>query len=117
MVRNQMGGDDRRLFERFAARFPARYKDAREDYGQNVVMRDASAQGVGLISTEQLFINDHVTLEVSLPDHENPLEIRGRVSRIKKITDGSWSVGIQFHNIHLVRTSRLYQLALEAQAR
>jgi len=53
--------EDKRLFDRFVARFPARFKDSRNDYGTSISLRNASAQGVQITTKERLFIDDKIT--------------------------------------------------------
>ena len=50
--------EERRIFERFSARFPVKFKDAREDYGSDVFLRDASAQGIRIMTKERFFLDD-----------------------------------------------------------
>ena len=56
---------DRRLFLRFLARFPAKIKDAQQDFGNNLSLRDASAWGAKLTTKERYYINDSISLEVA----------------------------------------------------
>lgn len=101
---------DNRVFERFSARFPAKIKDARDDFGTKIQLRDASADGARLISKEHLYVHDHVTLEVKLPDGKNPMNLRGEVVWSKPNATAVWDVGIKFHNISFMHLSRLYDL-------
>jgi hypothetical protein len=102
-------GSERRLFERFSARLPAKFKDSRFDFGSNVSLRDASAQGVRLISRERLFIHDSVSIEVKLPESDQVMTLRGEVVWAKRIENSFWDIGIQFYKIDLLSLSRLYQ--------
>lgn len=103
--------EDRRLFERFPSRFPARIKDAREDFGTNIFLREASAEGVRIVAKEALYINDSVTLEVKLPDSSLPTLLKGRVVWVRKRDDNFWDVGLRFHEVNFVRMSRFYKVA------
>jgi hypothetical protein len=105
---------EKRVFERFPARFPAKFKDTRDDYGTNVSLRDASAQGIKLITKERLFLHDSVSLEVKLPDNHDVITLRGRVVWVKRYEDVLWNVGVQFHKIDLVAISRIYKYIAEA---
>jgi len=106
--------DERRTFERFSTRFPAKFKDTRTEYGDQVYLRDASAEGVKLTSREQLFANDHVALEVKVPDaHEYPMNIRGEVIWVKNVEPGMWDVGLKFHTIDFLHMARLYSVAVQ----
>lgn len=109
MVMENQQRQDRRIFERFPARFPVRFKDSRNDYGTSVVLRNASAGGIAIFTKERLCINDSVTLDVELPDCRMPLTLRGQVVWIKCEDSGAWDAGIKFHKVDLVNLSRLYK--------
>jgi Tfp pilus assembly protein PilZ len=102
---------DRRTFDRFSARFPAKFKDARDDYGTNVYLRDASAEGARVTTRERLYLNDTVTLEVEIPDGHAPMNIRGEVIWMKSREPQVWDVGLKFHNVSLMHLSRIYEAA------
>lgn len=108
--------EDRRTFERFTARFPARFKDSRYDYGASVSLRNASAQGVKITTKEHLYINDSVTLEVELPDCKDPLTIKGQVVWIRSEDPNVWDVGLKFHETDLVHIARLYKFTASLPA-
>lgn len=108
----QVETDDRRVFDRFTARFPVKFKDGREDFGQGVFLRDASAQGVRLVSRQKLFLHDDVSLLVSLPDGHNPLNLNGQVMWSKTKSPGVWEVGVKFHKIKLMSIQRLFKFCL-----
>lgn len=111
---SQIGGDrdqmDRRLFERFSARFPVKFKDTRDDFGANVSIRDASAQGLRITSRNRLFIHDSVSLEIKLPDGHPSMIVNGEVVWAKPDSAQNWDVGVRFHKSSLVSMSRLYRL-------
>ena len=102
---------DKRLFERFRARFPAKIKDSREDYGEKVYLRNASAQGAQLACKDHIYINDSLTLEVKVPQISYPLTLRGKVVWVKKELANFWDVGVKFHQISFMNLSKLYQSA------
>lgn len=101
--------DDRRLFERFSARYPARFKDERDSFGDRLYLRDASAFGAHITARDRLYLNDKVSFEVELPDGMAPMELRGEVVWIKKSAQNLWDFGIRFHKIELLKLSRLYK--------
>jgi len=103
--------EDKRLFERFSARFPVKFRHARNDYGTDVFLRDASAQGARILSKTKMFLNDSISLVVKLADGIHPLTLNGRVVWIKKAENEVWDVGVEFHKIDLMRTQRLYKMA------
>ncbi|MFT5387357.1 MAG: Tfp pilus assembly protein PilZ [Lysobacterales bacterium] len=100
---------ERRIWNRFPARFPARIKDSRESFGANFVLQDASATGVSLTSRERFYVNDSVVFEVQLPDGLDPMVIRGEIVWVKPTKDELWNIGIQFHKTNLIHSSRLYK--------
>jgi Tfp pilus assembly protein PilZ len=100
---------ERRLFARFPARFPAKFKDTRDEYGTKVYIRDASAQGVHLTTKEHVYINDNLSVEVKLPDSDNPMSIRGQVVWAKRLQEDIWDVGLKCHEVNLMRMARLYK--------
>ena len=100
---------ERRIFERFSARFPVKFKDTREDYGTDVFLRDASAQGVRIMSKERLFKDDQVALEVALPDGGNPMILNGRVVWTKLSNLSMWDAGVEFTQINFLKMQRLFK--------
>ena len=86
--------EERRIFERFSARFPVKFKDAREDYGTEVFLRDASAQGVRILTKERFFLDDQLSLEVELPDGGEPMVLSGRVVWVKSLDLSLWDIGV-----------------------
>src|SRR3989338_635040 len=113
----ERGMEDCRTFERFVARFPARFRDSHRSYGINVSLRDASAQGIKITTKEQLFVNDSVTLEIELPDCKRPMTLKGQVVWVTNDDEsGMRDVGLKFHTIDLLHMSRLYQFIPPAVA-
>lgn len=104
---------DNRVFERFSARFPAKFKDTRQSFGNNVVLRDASAQGARILSKDRLFINDKVDLEIEIPDGHSPMSLRGEVVWVKPKENQQWDVGIKLFRTELMTMSRLYKFVAD----
>jgi Tfp pilus assembly protein PilZ len=105
--------EERRVFERFSARFPVKFKDTREDYGKDVFLRDASAEGIRILSKERFFLEDKLTLEVELPDGGEPMVLSGRVVWIKLLDLSLWDIGVQFPEIRFIKMHRLFKLIEE----
>ena len=101
--------EDKRIFERFDARFPAKFKDTREDFGTKVTLYDASADGVKISTKERLYLHDSVALEVELPDGLEPMTLKGEVVWVQAKDPDIWDVGLKFHQISLMHLSRLYK--------
>ncbi len=103
---------ERRLFERFSTRFPARFKDFRNDYGIEVFLQDASASGIRITTKDRMFLDDPVSIEVQVPDGGSPLELSGRVAWSKPVSANMWDVGLNFPKINLLKMSRLMKYSL-----
>jgi Tfp pilus assembly protein PilZ len=101
---------ERRIFERFSARFPAKFKDASEDYGTEVFLRDASAEGMRILTKERYFLDDQLDLEVELPDGGEPLVLSGHVVWAKLLNLSSWDIGVHFSQVNFLKMQRLYKL-------
>ena len=104
---------ERRIFERFSSRFPAKFKDSRDDYGTDVFLRDASATGVRIITCERMFLDDPVALEVEVPDGAPSLVLRGKVVWSKSANPAMWEVGLRFLKIDFMNMSRLFKYTLQ----
>ena len=103
---------ERRTFDRFSARFPAKFKDTRGDFGQDVFLRDASATGVNIVTKDRMFFNDHVDLEVELPDGQQPLVLSGRVMWSKPTNAFMWDIGLQFDQVNFMKMHRIFKYSL-----
>ena len=106
---------ERRMFERFSAKFPTKFRDISEDFGVDVFMRAFSASGVRLHTRERFFIDDSLSIELELPDGHEPLHLNGRVRWIKSHSPELWEVGMEFHKVHLMKLHRLVKYANEVE--
>ncbi|MEI7998298.1 MAG: PilZ domain-containing protein [Candidatus Omnitrophota bacterium] len=104
--------DERRIFDRFQTRFPAKFKDTRGDFGRDVFLRDASASGAHIVTNDRMFLNDRVALEVELPDGASPMVLSGRVVWSKPINISMWDVGFKFDDVNFMRLQRLFKFTL-----
>ena len=102
---------EHRLFDRFSARFPVKFKHTRTDYGSEVFLRDASAQGVKISTRERIFLNDSVSLEVKLPDGSEPMTLNGRVVWMQNKSPTLWDAGVELHEIDLMEMQRIFKFA------
>lgn len=105
--------EDQRIYDRFSAQYPAKFKDTREDFGDTVYLKNASAEGAQIISKERLYIHDTVALEVKLPDGYAPMPLRGEVIWVKQTEPNYWEYGIKFHKVEFMRLSRLYKFVAD----
>ena len=101
---------ERRIFERFSARFPVKFKDTNEDYGTEVFLRDASAEGLRILSKERYFLDDQIALEVELPDGGEPMVLSGHVVWVKLLNLSLWDIGVKFSQVKFLKMQRLFKL-------
>ncbi len=100
---------EHRLFERFTARFPVKFRYARSDYGSDVFLRDACARGVRISTRERIFLNDSVSLQVKVPDGSQPLTLNGRVVWIETKSPVLWDAGVELHEINFMEMQRIFK--------
>ena len=105
--------EERRIFERFGARFPAKFKDSRNEYGTDVFLRDASATGVRISTRERMFLEDPLALEVRLPDGGSPMALAGKVAWTRPAAASTWDVGVQFPQADLMKMYRIFKFTLQ----
>ncbi len=108
---DSLNNKDSRVFERFSARYPVRFKHTKDDFGTDVFLRDASAEGARFTTKQRIFINDCVSLLVQLPDGFSPLILSGRIVWTKPLASSLWEFGLRFHNVKLMEMQRIYGLA------
>lgn len=104
--------EDRRNFDRVLARFPAKFKDSRNDYGTDVFLRDISAEGARLSTHQKMFIHDSIAVQVKLPDGYDNLILNGEVIWSKNQNDRLFEVGLKFHTLGLMNLQRLFQFCI-----
>ena len=100
---------DHRLFERFPARFPAKFKDARDEFGSILNLRDASAYGARLTTREKLYKKDMITIEVRVTDGHAPMVLKGEVVWSRAQDLKSWDVGVKLSKVDFILMTRLYK--------
>lgn len=105
---------ERRIFERFSARFPAKFKDTRGTYGMDVFLRDASASGASIITRGRMELNDPVTLEVKVPGGADPMVLKGTIVWSKPINAAMWNAGVRFTETNLMKMHRLFKFSSQA---
>ena len=100
--------NESRTFDRFQARFPAKFKDALGGFGNNVILRDVSATGLNIQAKDRLFLNDPIALEVELPDGNDPLDLSSRVMWSKPANEPRmWDIGLRFDRVDFIKIQRV----------
>jgi len=104
------GGDkemnDRRIFERFSTRFPARFlsrDSASEGQAQTL---DISAKGMGLETAQELKLRSDVEIWLDLPDKGGPLYARGQVVWSRQQGLNNFHSGVELEKADLMGISR-----------
>lgn len=100
---------ENRLFERFSARFPVKFRHTRSDYGFDVFLRDASARGIKISTRERIFLNDSVSIEVKIPDGSEPVKLNGRIVWMHSKSPSLWDAGVELHEINFMEMQRLFK--------
>lgn len=103
-----MDNSERRIYERFQARFPAKFKDERGDFGKDVFLRDASASGINILTRQRMFFNDKVALEIEVPNSSEPMVLNGRIVWSKPANTTLWESGMQFDDVKFMKIQRLF---------
>jgi len=104
---SQHAAEDQRIFERLSAELPSRLKKEKSDQERSVLVKNLSAEGASILSTEEVFLKDQLSLFFEYPNSIHPLEIQGEVVWVGKEGPLFWKVGIQFNKINLMRASRI----------
>jgi hypothetical protein len=103
---------EHRLFERFSARFPVKFRHTRSEYGSEVFLRDASARGVRISTRERVFLNDSISLEVKIPDGSEPVMLNGRVVWMQTKSPTLWDAGVELHEINFMEMQRIFKYTI-----
>ncbi|MFA5059271.1 MAG: PilZ domain-containing protein [Candidatus Omnitrophota bacterium] len=101
--------DDRRVFDRFTARFPVKFQYSRNDFGSNVFLRDISAEGAKIVTKEQINLEDKVDLVVELPDGHDPLILSGKIVWSRAINPSAFDAGLRFDKVDFMDTQRIFK--------
>ena len=98
---------DRRIFERFAAKFPLRFIDLKRNIEGQAEVRDYSAKGLGIIAQEELRPDTALEMWLDIPDRGEALYTRGGVVWSRFIEPGQWRAGIDLEKADLMVMSRV----------
>ena len=109
--------EEKRLFARFSAWFPAKIKDSREQFGEKIYLQDASAGGVHVRTKHDFTRHNRLTMEIALPDGQGAMPLTGEVVWSKKTPSPSaWGeVGIRVERVDLMGMARLYRCAVSPE--
>ena len=111
MPEEQLLREEKRIFERFPARFPARLKDSKDEFGNRIFLRNVSAQGAKISTTDRFFLKDDLAVEIELPGDEY-FTLRGQVVWAFRHENNIWDFGLMFPVINLLHMSRLLKYVI-----
>ncbi len=112
-LKKEKGGEamqDKRIFERFPARFPLRFLDLRENRESQAEVLDVSAKGVGMITREQLQPNTTLEMWLHIPDKGEPLYTRGQVAWSRAQGPNEYRAGINLERADMMGLSRVLRV-------
>ncbi len=101
---------DKRVFARFAKRFPVRFLDASTDKEGEAQAWDISAKGIGIVSNSELAANAPLELWLDIPDKSEPLYIRGNVVWSHPTGTDEYRSGISFEKADLLGLARVLRI-------
>lgn len=98
---------DRRIFERFSAKFPLRFIDLKRNKEGQAQVQDVSAKGLGIIAQDELTTDTTLEMWLDVPDRGEPLYTRGEVVWSKLTQPGQWRLGVDLEKADLMAMSRI----------
>lgn len=102
--------EDRRIFERFTARFPLRFIDLKENKEGEASTENISAKGIGFLTTQPLQSRTSLEMWLQIPDKGEPLYTRGEVVWSKTIEPDKHRVGVNLEKANLMGLSRVLRV-------
>lgn len=99
---------DRRIFERFSARFPLRFIDLKRNKEGQAEVSNVSAKGLGIVAAEPFTADTPLEMWLDIPDKGEPVYCRGGVVWCKSGQPGQQCcAGIDLEKADLMGLSRL----------
>ena len=109
-IKVKKGGEkmeDRRIFERFTARFPLRFLSLGENKEGQAVSQDISAKGIGFVTNEALTLHTPLEIWLQVPDKGEPVYARGEVVWSKMAEPTKHRVGVELEEAEFMNVSRV----------
>jgi hypothetical protein len=101
---------DRRVFDRFVAQFPVKFRDSKKNFGKEVVLRDISASGARIFTKNRILPDEKISLLVELPDGHEPMDLEAQVVWTVPTGINQWDAGLKLDNVRLMDLHRVYKL-------
>ncbi len=102
--------EDRRVFERFDAKFPLRFLVTASGKELQAESADISAKGIGLLSRENLQPTADLELWLDLPDRGEPLYARGKVAWSQSAGNSLFRSGINLERADFMGLGRALRI-------
>lgn len=105
------GFSDRRIFERFYAKIALRFLDLNSNREGKAQTVDISANGIGMVTSEELAPRTPLEIWLEIPDKAEPLYTRGEVAWVKQTQPDKYRVGVNLEGADLMGISRILRLS------
>lgn len=103
--------EDRRVFARIGTRLPVRFLNPENGMEGRADTFDISANGLGLVTAEDLSVSTPLEMWLNIPDKRDPLYTRGEVVWSGPSTDsGERRVGVHLERAELMGLARVLWL-------
>jgi PilZ domain len=102
--------EDRRIFQRFGVRLPAKLLDLNSGNEVTAETYDISAKGIGLALNQELAVNTPLEAWIQIPDKGEPLYTRGIAVWSKQESENEYRVGMDLERADLMNFSRILRV-------
>ncbi len=102
--------EDRRIFQRFKVRFPAKLLDLTNGNEFSAETSDISAKGIGFVLKDDLPANTPLEAWLEVPDNREPLYARGLAVWSRQDGDSGYRIGVDLERADLMGLSRILRV-------
>ena len=102
--------EDRRIFQRFNVRLPARLLDLNSGDEIPAETSDISAKGIGLALNRELAVNTPLEAWIHIPDRGEPLYTRGLAVWSRRNGENEYQIGMDLERADLMSFSRILRV-------
>ena len=102
---------DRRVFERFKVKLPARFINLKRNKEGTAHACDVCAKGLGLVAQEKVAPFTPMEVWLDVPDRGEPFYARGEVVWAKPGASNNWRLGINLERADLMGIARILRAA------
>lgn len=101
---------DRRMYPRTSLTYTAKARNLLDDIVTEVILVNASAQGIQFKTRKFMIEDDQVSLMFKYPTDDRYLTMEGKIVWSKSKTPNLWNVGFQFYDIPFVKIQEMFRL-------